>query len=193
MLEGLKSTLSIRPEQWAAFETFYHRLEVPAKTALIHEGQISKKAFFIEKGCVRTWFNNKGKESTFQFFFENEGISSIESFRKKIPSLYSIETVEPCVIHWIHKKDMEAIFHEIDENPSTRSQMMAIMAERQFSYMRQLMSFIRDTPRERYLNLIRERPDIIRRIPQHYIASYLGITPVSLSRIRNSLKNKSIH
>ena len=85
---------------------------------------------------------------------------------------------------------MEAIFYAVDDDPLARGQMMAIMAERQFSYMRQLMSFIRDTPRERYLNLLRERPDIIRRVPQHYIASYLGITAVSLSRIRTAIKNK---
>ena len=190
MPDGLKNNLHLSPEKWAEFKNYYHRMEVRARTALIHEGQISKKAFFIEKGCVRAWFNNKGRESTFQFFFENEGFSSIESFRKKIPSLYSLETIEPGIIHWIHKKDMEAIFYAVDDDPLARGQMMAIMAERQFSYMRQLMSFIRDTPRERYLNLLRERPDIIRRVPQHYIASYLGITAVSLSRIRTALKNK---
>jgi CRP-like cAMP-binding protein len=165
-----------------------HRLEVPAKTILLREGEVSKKAYIIEKGCVRAWFSNKGKDVTFQFFFEGEGVSSIESFRKKTPSLYSIETVEPCILHWIHKKDWEGILKVISNSPETNAQLMDIMLERQLNYMRQFMSFIRDTPKERYLNLLREKPHIIRRVPQHYIASYLGITPVSLSRIRNAVK-----
>ena len=60
----------------------YHRIEVPAKTILLREGEISKKAFIIEKGSLRAWFGSKGKDITFQFFFENEGVSSIESFRR---------------------------------------------------------------------------------------------------------------
>jgi CRP-like cAMP-binding protein len=170
------------------FASLYHPMEVPGKTILLAEGRISKKAFWIEKGCIRTWFNSNGKEITFQFFFENEGVSSIESFRKKTPSQYSIETVEPCKLYWIHKKDMDMILREMEKDPQNRDRFMNIMLERQFNYMRQFMSFIRDTPKQRYLNLLAEKPQIIQRVPQHYIASFLGITPVSLSRIRNARK-----
>jgi hypothetical protein len=65
--------------------------------------------------------------------------------------------------------------------------MLNIAFERQFHYMRHFLSFIRDTPEQRYLNLLKEQPHIIQRVPQHYIATYLGITPVSLSRIRKRL------
>src|SRR5258708_5222061 len=175
-------------DKFNEYAGYYHRLEVPAKTILLREGEFSKKAYFIEKGCLRTWFNNKGKDVTFQFFFEQEGVSSIESFRKNIPSMCSIETIEPCILHWMHKRDWEVIVKDINKTPNTQTQLMDIMLERQLNYMRHFMSFIQDTPRERYLNLLREKPHIIRRVPQHYIASYLGITPVSLSRIRNAVK-----
>jgi len=65
--------------------------------------------------------------------------------------------------------------------------MLDFIAGRQFHYMKQLISFIKDKPQDRYLNLLRDHPEIVQRVPQHYIASYLGITPVSLSRIRNKL------
>jgi CRP-like cAMP-binding protein len=175
-------------ERQEHFASLYHPVQVPAKTVLLQEGRISKKAFLIEKGCIRTWFNNNGKEITFQFFFENEGVSSIESFRKKIPSLYTVETVESCKLYWIHKKDMDMILEEMKKDRQTSDRFMDIMLERQFNYMRQFMSFIRDTPKQRYDNLLREKSHIIQRIPQQYIASYLGITPVSLSRIRNARK-----
>jgi len=173
---------------WDKFAAASHRLEVPARTVLLQEGDVSKKAYWIEKGSLRAWFSNKGKDVTFQFFFENEGVSSIESFRKSIPSPYSLETMEPCVLHWIHKKDFDLIMKEMNEIPALRDQMLNVTFERQLNYMNHFMSFIRDTPRERYLNLIKEKPHIIQRVPQHYIASYLGITSVSLSRIRNSRK-----
>lgn len=175
-------------EQLKEITVQYHRMEVPAKTILLREGDISRKAYIIEKGSLRAWFNNKGKDVTFQFFFEGEAVSSIESFRKKVPSLYAIETIEPCILHWIQKKDWEAVLKIIGTSAEANAQLMDVMLERQLNYMRQFMSFIRDTPRERYLNLLREKPHIIQRVPQHYIASYLGITPVSLSRIRNAAK-----
>ncbi|SDP73980.1 cAMP-binding domain of CRP or a regulatory subunit of cAMP-dependent protein kinases [Mucilaginibacter sp. OK268] len=188
MFDQLKKLL---PQQlqgsWERYASFYHRLEVPAKTILLHEGDVSKKAWYIEKGCLRVWFNNKGKDVTFQFFFEQEGVSSIESFRKGIPSLVTLETIEPCILYWIHKKDYENLMKELNEIPEFRNQLAGVMLDRQLNYMNHFMSFIKYTPKERYLTLLKEKPHIIKRIPQHYIASYLGITPVSLSRIRNAV------
>jgi len=174
-------------EQWDKFSRYYTRLEVSAKTILLAEGEISKKAYLIESGCVRVWFNNKGKDITFQFFFEGEGVSSIESFTKRLPSLYAIETIEPCVLYVINKKDMDFILKELNEIPAIREQLSNIALDRQINYMQHFINLIKYTPKERYLNLLKEKPNIIKRIPQHYIASYLGITPVSLSRIRNAI------
>ena len=83
---------------------------------------------------------------------------------------------------------MEKILNDINEIPEMRGQMLDIAFNRQFHYMKHFLSFIKDTPTQRYLNLIKENPQIVQRVPQHYIASYLGITPVSLSRIRNKIK-----
>jgi CRP-like cAMP-binding protein len=171
---------------------FYHRIEVPAGTVLIKEGEIAKKAFLIEKGCLRACINNNGRDVTFQFFFENEAVSSSESFRKNIPSFFTIETLEPCVLHWIYKEDWEKIMDEISQLPQIRNQAINSTFERQYQYMRQLISFINDSPEQRYLNLLREKPEIIQRVPLQYIATYLGITPVSLSRIRKRVSKKEI-
>jgi hypothetical protein len=69
-------------EKYIRYASLYHPITVPAKTVLLKEGQISKKAFLIEKGCLRTWFNNNGKEVSFQFFFEQEGVSLLKVFEK---------------------------------------------------------------------------------------------------------------
>ncbi|HTR27789.1 MAG TPA: Crp/Fnr family transcriptional regulator [Puia sp.] len=174
-------------DRWDEYIGYYHRIEVPARTILLREGEISRKAHFIEKGCLRAWFNSKGKDITFQFFFEGQSVSSAESFRKRVPSILTIETIEPCVLHWIGKEHLDKIMREIMEVPKLREQMTDILFERQLTYMYQFLSFIKYTPQERYEQLVKERPDLVRRVPQQYIASYLGITPVSLSRIRGKL------
>jgi len=172
---------------WDTYMGMYKRMEVPAKTVLLHEGDISKRSFVIEKGCLRIWFNNNGKDTTFQFFFEGEGLASLESFRKNIPGMFTIETIEPCIIHVLHKSDFENIMAKLGKDPEFLNEIIEVIYERQLHYMREFLSFIRDTPQQRYLNLIKQKPQLIQRVPQHYIASYLGITTVHLSRIKNKL------
>jgi CRP-like cAMP-binding protein len=174
-------------QHWDAYISLHKRVEVPAKTILLHEGDVSKRSFTIEKGCLRVWFNNNGKDTTFQFFFENEGLASLESFRKNIPGMFTIETIEPCVLYVLEKKDYETIMATLSKDAIFLNEMTNILVERQLHYMKEFLSFIRDTPQQRYLNLLQQKPQIVQRVPQHYIASYLGITTVHLSRIKNKL------
>ncbi len=168
--------------KWEKFRHLFKPLEIPAKTVLLAEGQISKTLFIIEKGCLRTWINSNGKDITTQFFFEGQGVSAIESFRRHQPSLYSIESIEPCILQTLSQKKFQLL---IDDSPTLRKEMEEHLFKRFTEAQKYLLSHLRDTPQQRYADLLTNHPEIIRRVPQHYIASYLGITPVSLSRIRN--------
>jgi CRP-like cAMP-binding protein len=159
-------------------------LTCPAKTVLLREGEISRRAYFIDKGCLRTWFNHDGKEITFQFFFEGQGVSSFESFWTQQPSLYYIETIEPCVLQYIQKKDYETIIANV---PEIKDVVLQTTFQRMTDYQKLFLSRIRDNPQKRYAALLHDHPQIVQRVPQHYIASYLGITPVSLSRLRSKI------
>ncbi|HEY2721293.1 MAG TPA: Crp/Fnr family transcriptional regulator [Chitinophagaceae bacterium] len=174
--------LSDRSDDWNQFKQFFKEQEVPARTILLREGEVSGKAFYIEKGSMRLWFNNNGKDVTFQFFFEGEGISSIESFKTGVPSLFNIETIETCTILTITKKDFQTM---LDDSPAVYREVEENIFQRLIFYQKLFLSRIKDNPEKRYKELIKNQPKILQRIPQHYIASYLGITPVSLSRIRN--------
>jgi CRP-like cAMP-binding protein len=187
MFDNFKKNFPLDDDKWLDYISCFKRMEVAAKTVLLHEGEVSKKVFLIEKGCLRVWFNNNGKDITFQFFFENSTVASIESFRKKIPSPLTIEAIEPCVVWWIHKKDIDRIVAEINDIPLLREKFIDAVFERTFDYMKHFFSFIKDTPQQRYLSLLKEKPQIVKRVPQHYIASYLGISTVHLSRIKNQL------
>ncbi|MGL5235393.1 MAG: Crp/Fnr family transcriptional regulator, partial [Empedobacter falsenii] len=183
MIEQFKNKFQLDDKRWNEYINYFHRIEVPSKTILLNVGEVSKKMFLIEEGCIRAWFNNDNKDITLQFFFEKELVGSIESFRKNIPSQTNIETIESSVLWWIQKADLNKIIEEIIEIPHLRETFIDKIFERTFDYMKYFFSMIKNTPQERYMNLLRERPEIIKRIPQHYIASYIGISTVHLSRI----------
>jgi len=165
------------------YHDIVHKIEVDAKTVLLKEGEYARKLYFIERGCLRLWFCSKGKEVTVQFFFENERVASAESFFGNCASLFTLETLEPSVLYYMTRKDFETIL----EDPDCSKGLIKVLTQRFMYYAALHRSFINNTPKERYLELIKTQPRIIQRVPQHYIASYLGITPVSLSRIRKRI------
>lgn len=167
---------------WSQFQTLFIEQEIPPRTILLHEGEISTHAHFIKKGCLRQWFNKDGKDITFQFFFENQAVASIDSFLYHQPSLFSIESIEQSSIYSFSKDNFEQlklIYPEFNDC------FQDVLYQRFKIYAQLFLSRIKDTPQERYEELIKTCPELIKRVPQHYIASYLGITPISLSRIRN--------
>jgi CRP-like cAMP-binding protein len=172
---------------------FLKRLEAPAKTVLLEEGKVSQNYIYIEKGSVRAFFNNNGEAKTVQFFFENEGLTSFESFINNSPSLLTIETIEPSVVHLLPKKYVTELVKELVNEPEFTQLILQVSAGRQMHYMNEFFSFIRDTPEQRYQNLLNDRPHIIQRVPQHYIASYLGVTTVHLSRIKSKIAKGKSH
>lgn len=187
MLEELKYKFSFNEAQWNSYASYFKQKKVPAKTTLLQEGEVSRKVFFIERGCIRVWFNKDGKDITFQFFFEGDRVSSTESFKKNIPSVVAIETIEPCTLWVVSKTDMDRMMRDGFEVPETRDKLLDMLFDRNIYYMKHCLSFIKDTPAQRYLNLMKEKPEIVQRVPQHYIASYLGITTVHLSRIKSKI------
>jgi CRP-like cAMP-binding protein len=176
---------------WDKYLEFQRQIKVPAKAILLREGELSRNYIFIEQGCVRAFINNNGKDKTIQFFFENEGLTSFESFVNNTASICSIETLEPCVLYLLPKKYVNKLMQELCNEPFFINIILKISAERQLHYMREFVSFIRDSADERYQKLLSHRPHIIQRVPQHYIASYLAVSKVHLSRIKAALLKKS--
>jgi CRP-like cAMP-binding protein len=179
MFEHLLKTLKKDNPEW---DHLFIEKQISAKTILLNEGEISTHAHLIKKGCLREWFNKDGREITFQFFFEGQAVASIDSFLNNLPSLYTIESIESSIIYSISKDKFEEIYKLF---PEFKEKFQELMFQRFRNYANLFLFRIKDSPRERYEDLIQNHPQIIQRVPQHYIASYLGITPTSLSRIRN--------
>lgn len=157
-------------------------LSVPSKAILLEEGKVAEKLYLIRKGCLRLFFYNEGKDITFQFFFEGDFVASFDSLYKRTPSLFYLESIEPTELTAIRREDF---YNLINNNLSFRLLYEEKLIDRFHAYQQLFLSRIKNTPQRRYEELLKEYPNIIQRVPQHYIASYLGITPVSLSRIRN--------
>lgn len=182
--DWLRSHFRLSPAQWQRYAPCFTRLEVPARTVLLREGEVARRVFAIERGCLRVWFNSQGREITLQFFFEHHTVSSIESFRQHAPSLFCLETIEPCVLWFIDRAAVLQLLAELAEDPTGREHIAHLLLDRLRHHTAHYVSFVRDSPRERYQQLLAHQPQVVQRVPQHYIASYLGITPVHLSRIK---------
>jgi len=182
MFNKLIDMLQKDKNNWVKYKDVFVERKIASKTILLKEGEISNHAHFIKKGCLRQWFNKDGKDITFQFFFEGQVVASIDSFMHKQPGLYTIESIEPSIILSISKDNFDRLNQTY---PELKAGFQDYLLTRFGNYAQLFLSRIKDTPRERYEDLIKNHPEIIKRIPQHYIASYLGITAISLSRIRN--------
>lgn len=157
-------------------------LFIPEKTVLLKKGKVADKLYLIHKGCLRLYFYNNGNDITFQFFFENDIVSSFDSLYYQQPSQFYLESIEPTEVYAIKREDF---YRLVEESMEVRKLYEEKLIERFHTYQQLFLDHIKYTPQQRYEKLIKEEPKIIQRVPQHYIASYLGITPVSLSRIRN--------
>ena len=158
------------------------RKSFPPKTMLIKEGTTTNEMMLIKSGCIRAWYNADGQEITLQFFFEGDSVTSLQSFLNGIASDINIETLEECEVLILKKVDFEKL---LATDSAFKDFFYKAVVEKLLTHTGRLLSLLKNKPFDRYQALLAENPKIFQRIPQHYIASYLGMTPVSLSRIRN--------
>lgn len=158
------------------------------KTLLLRQGEICKFEAYIVKGCVKKYYiDQKGDEVILQFAVEDWWISDIGSFYEQRPSNLFIETLEDTELLVIDFESKEKLFQEIPQ----LERVFRIMLQRAYSVLEnRFYSTVSHSAESRYLEFIEKYPDIPQRVPQQQIASYLGITPESLSRIKANLFRK---
>lgn len=154
---------------------------------LLKTEEISQSFYFNLKGCVRLYYEIEGEEKTAFFYTENQFISSYESFTRQLPSRHSLQCIEDCQLVEI---GLEAAAKLLAFSPKFEALARIMMEEELIIYQEIISSFITLKPEERYLKLSEESPALFQRIPQYHLASYLGITPESLSRIKKRRMEK---
>lgn len=156
-------------------------------TLLLSEGENSKDAYFVLKGCIRVYYMIDGEEKTTAFYTEMEGLTPHCVTGNK-PSEYYITCVEDTILTAANPGMEEDIFSRFPRFETLcRILSEELLARQQIDFD----EFKTSSPEQRYLNLIQKRPDLIQRVPQHQLASYLGIKPQSLSRLRARITEKS--
>ena len=155
-------------------------------TTLLKEGQKSQDCYFVLKGCIRKYYIIDGEEITTAFFTEMDSLTP-HCVINKAPSEYFISCVEDSITT-VSNSDMEV---EINSKFPKFEIMCRILSEELLAKQQiDFDEFKTSSPEKRYLNLIQKRPDLIQRVPQHQLASYLGIKPQSLSRLRARILEK---
>ncbi|MER0440082.1 Crp/Fnr family transcriptional regulator [Emticicia sp. W12TSBA100-4] len=155
-------------------------------TTLLKEGQKSKESYFVLKGCIRTYYILDGDEKTTAFYTEMEALTP-PCVISKTPSEYYVSCIEDSIL-LISNSDMEVEVNSKFPKFDTMCRMLTeeLLAKERIDFD----EFKTSSPEQRYLNLIQKRPDLIQRVPQHQLASYLGIKPQSLSRLRARIVEK---
>ena len=179
--------VSFTDEEWAIFQSHLKLLALQKKDFFVEAGKVCPYIGYLVSGSVRCYHLKDGTEITSYFSLENEMITSYKSFLTGTPSQIAIESIE--------KTEM-VVFNLQSLQELVNTPLLSLKMERFgrliaefliFCYEDRITSFVTLTPEERYLNLLAKSSNVIQRIPQHYIANYLGITAVSLSRIRRRI------
>ena len=188
MFEGfhhyISQVVSFTDKEKAILENAFTFREVPRKYKLTEEGKIARELYFIVKGLVRLYYTKDGEEITGFIFRENLFASSYDSFLRQAPSIQTLETIEDCQLLVINYNTMQELY---DTLPKMQVMGRKVAEQRFINGQMILASFILDSPEERYRKFEAQHGDLLLRVPHHIIASYLGITPVSMSRIRKRL------
>ena len=155
-------------------------------TVLLKEGQKSQESYFVIKGCIRVYYHIDGEERTTAFYTELDALTP-HCVVNKTPSDYFIACVEESILLVSNIDMAEEVnrkFPKFDIMCRMLSEELLMKQKTDFD------EFKTSSPEQRYINLLQKRPDLIQRVPQHQLASYLGIKPQSLSRLRARILEK---
>jgi len=157
---------------------------------LFHQGDIPTRCYFVLKGCIRLYsVNENGEETTFNFFIEKQSVTVFNQHQNDKASKYSVACLEDSILVVGELNNEQDMYNNYPFLVDLTRQMMAVDLG---ALNDKFASFIASSPEERYLSLIEERPGLVERVPQHQLASYLGIKPESLSRLKRRLEQKHL-
>ncbi len=154
---------------------------------LLEEGQNSYDSYFILKGCIRQYNLSDGIEKTTRFFTEDEWLISVDDISENATSTVNWICMEDCTLVSGNEQKAQELFKHF---PRLESLSRKIVEKAFSEIQKSILSFYSETPEQRYLSLLKSQPNILQRVPQYHIASYIGVKPESLSRIRKRITKK---
>ncbi|WP_046757920.1 Crp/Fnr family transcriptional regulator [Kordia jejudonensis] len=183
--EIFSEKLSFTPDELAFIAQKFKRVTFEKGTIILQADTFVQYQYFVSEGCLRTFLISKsGKEHTIQFAIKNWWISDYIGYFSQSKSILNIECIQDAVLYKISHDDMEAIYAKI---PTTESYIRKKLERAFVNFQKRILANLSQTAKERYLNFAQEYPNIEQYVKNYHIASYLGITTESLSRIRKEI------
>ena len=185
--EEIQKRIKVSEDQIAEFLKLWEFRTFKRNEFILKAGEVPKFSIFVTKGCLRQYLvNESGEESIVYFAEERHFIGDLPAIRNKTISNYNFQAIEACELLTISAENWERAYLQFPwwtEAHLTGYQKWAALLQQQIAERQTL------TGEARYLNLLKAKPQLFQRVPQHYIASYLGISPETLSRIRKKIFN----
>jgi CRP-like cAMP-binding protein len=185
--DNVTQLVNLTDEEFHEAARYFYPRRIKKREHWLMQGEFCTEVIFITKGCLRYYHSQNGAERSLEFLFEDCWFTDFESWLLKRPSLNGVDALEDTEIMVIPFRDLQLLY---DKNPKCDRIGRLIAEKTIIEISNNYNSLLSNSPAERYQKLILEKPQLIDRIPQHFIASYLGIEPESLSRIRKKLMLK---
>jgi len=184
-----KINQKLTDEESDKLKLWFVPIQVDKNEQVVFEGKVSRTLFFVDKGLMHTFVIDKeGDSNTIQFGFENYWVGDMFSFFSGKPALFNLEALETTKLFAMEYIDFEKACNQI---PKFERFFRILVQNGYLSSLKRIAHTFSHDAEQRYLSLIKQQPDLQQRVPQYLVASYLGIKPQSLSRIRrNLLKSK---
>ncbi|WP_333863743.1 Crp/Fnr family transcriptional regulator [Sphingobacterium sp.] len=182
LLQSIEKTVSIDEGEKEFVAELFHEKKFVKGEYFLKEGDVCRYVGFMISGVMRYYINDDGEEKTYGFAKESDFVCNNESFLPQQPSRQIIQALEDCTLLVIGYNDLQKFYTSLKNG----ERFGRMVIEQVFvKTLQGLNSFYTDSPELRYEKFVKEYPDLLQRIPQYYIASYVGVKPQSLSRIRS--------
>jgi CRP-like cAMP-binding protein len=188
VIKEIFKDLNFSEEEIKVIESVFYKISVKKGTTLLNSGDLVDVQYYILSGCLRTYhIDTHGKEHTVQFGIKDWWISDFTAFFSSEKAIMNIEAIQDSTLYRISKEDKDYLYSKIPKI----DRFFRIKLERAFAaFQKRILSGLSQTATERYLNFIKAYPNIEKNVKNYHIASYLGITTESLSRIRREIQSK---
>lgn len=184
----VSESIGITEEEFDFCKTLFQPKKLRKKRFLLGEDDVCKYTAFVEKGLLRSFIiDEKGAEHILQFSLEGWWVADLSSFLTGEPSKFNIEALEDCELLLITKPSWDLLLAKI---PSFERYFRILIENNLIVTQKRLIASFSDTAEEKYQKLLQNFPHILQRVPQHMIASYLGITRETLSRVRGQIASR---
>ncbi len=182
--QALETLHPISENDWRVMAPLFHKKDYAKNEHIIRIGKIEKYLYFIEEGILRSYVDRQGSEITLEFSFQDTIFSSYDSFLQRNESLINVQAITPASLWRINYDDLQMIYSQTGVgNLIGRLATEVLYLEKS----NRELDLLTKSAEQRYLELFKNQPQLIQKIPLKYIASYIGITPQALSRIRRRI------